>query len=195
MRQNIRKENSLFPIEGREKSPGKARTDFEEALAQYTRQKLSLASQARDLINAFPDRVFVSGEPGRRLKFKTQVDIPTERGEFPAELSLEVQRLEDGSLGSSLNLRDIDGRGLYRLDCTSAANMEIAENTGLFDAFSSFQPEKDIPDIVTDNFAESILKVNQVSLILSQARPRLPEPGIGETFGRRITLADLQRKP
>jgi len=49
MRQNIRKENSLFPIEGREKSSGKARTDFEEALAQYTRQRLSLASQARDL--------------------------------------------------------------------------------------------------------------------------------------------------
>lgn len=194
MRQDIRKEDLLLPIGDRKKIPGRARTDFEEGLAQYTEKRLSLASQARDLMNSYPDQVLVSGEPGRRLEFKTQVDIPTDKGDIPAELSLEVQKSEDGSLESSLKLRDINGDGLYRLDCAAAASMGIDEGTELFDAFSSFSPEREDPDIVTDNFAESILKVNEVSSILSQAQPRLPEPGIGEVFRRRVTLADLQRK-
>lgn len=199
MRQNNIKENPLLvPVDSNARNLKRDRTDFDEALARYTRQRLAIARQAQDLMYAHPDQVLVSGEPGVRLDFRTQVDLPTGEGNVPMELTLTVQKLQDGSLESSLGLQDITGiinrrpmSGLYRLTCTTPRGLGIAENTGLLDAFSSFQPNKDSPDIVTDNFAESVLKVGKVSRILSEAQPRLPEPGIGEEFGKQVTLADL----
>lgn len=199
MRQNNIKENPLLvPVDSNARNLKRGRTDFDEALARYVHQRLSLARQAQDLMYAHPNQVLVSGEPGARLDFRTQVDMPTGKGNIPMELTLTVQKLQDGSLESSLSLQDITGiinrrpmSGLYRLECTTPAGMGIAEKTGLLDAFNSIQPDKDSPDIVTDNFAESVLKVGEVSRILSEAQPRLPEPGIGETFGRQVTLANL----
>lgn len=188
MWQNNRKENPLLvPVY-------RARTDFDKGLSRYVRQRLAIARQTQDLMYAHPGQVLVSGEPGVRLDFRTQLDIPTDEGNIPMELTLTVQKLEDGSLESSLGLQDVEGiinrrpmSGLYRLECVTPAGMGIVENTGLLDAFGGFQPN----NIVTDNFAESTLGVSVVSRILSEAQPRLPESEIGETFGRQVTLANL----